>query len=114
MANVEIQSNIKLGLKDILNKKKQQTAGDAEIQLLKKINTKYPVKLEKRYQFLTTKMDKGTLSDKEQQELIDLSNQFETFDAKRLEYIIALAQLRKQPLDSLLKELALATPPTHV
>ena len=125
MANVEIQSNIKLGLQEILDgiakletndieiflkevthilaqKKQQQPSSNKETQLLKKIKKAYPIQLNKRYQVLSNKMDKENLSEKEQQELIELSKQFEALDTQRLQYLLELAQLRNQSLDKLM------------
>ena len=135
MAKIEIQSNIKLGLQEILDgiaqleakdieiflkevtqilAQKQQPNKNKEAQLIKKIKIIYPPKLNKRYQVLTSKMDEGNLSEKEQQELIELSHQFEKLDAQRLQYLLELAQLRNQPLEKLLQEFSISSPPsTH-
>ena len=92
MAEVEIKSNIKLGLADILEgisnldvddlelflkevtsilaqKKKIKPTGSEEATLLKKIKSAYPSKLKKRYQTLHAKMEAGSISQKEEEEI---------------------------------------------
>ncbi|MFK7982801.1 MAG: hypothetical protein AB8G86_22665 [Saprospiraceae bacterium] len=129
MAHVEIKSNLKLGLREILDGiskldakdielfmqevagilAKKQKKASKESSLIKKIKSIYPTKLSKRYQALRLKMTNQVLTDTEQKELLTLTNQFETLDAQRLQYLLQLTEIRKQPLDILLKEFA----PTH-
>ena len=126
MAEVEIKSNIKLGLTEILEgiskleidelelflkevsgilaQKKNKTTTKREATLLKKIKSDYPEKLKKQYQLLHSKMESGEITEKEQKELIELSDQFEAMDAKRLQYLLELSELRGQPLNLILKE----------
>lgn len=127
MAEVEIKSNIKLGLKDILKaistletkdieiflkevtgilaqKKEKESKKTDESALIKQIKSTYPAKLNKRYQALRSKVTTQQLNEKEQKELIKLTNQFEALDAQRLQYLIQLAQLRGASLNVILKE----------
>ncbi|MEM6319477.1 MAG: hypothetical protein AAF960_17530 [Bacteroidota bacterium] len=127
MAEIEVQSNIKLGLKDILKaiskletkdierfikevsnllaqKKEKEDKEKVESNLIQQIRSVYPSKLNERYQALRIKLDSEPLSEKEQAELIELTNQFELLDAQRLRYLLQLSQLRSQPLNVVLKE----------
>ncbi len=127
MAEVEIKSNIKLGLKDILKaistletkdieiflkevtgilaqKKEKESKNTDESTLIKQIKSAYPIKLNKRFQFLRSKLTTQQLSEKEQKELIDLTNRFEALDAQRLQYLMQLAQLRGTSLNDIIKE----------
>ncbi len=127
MAEVEIKSNIKLGLKDILKaistletkdieiflkevtgilaqKKEKESKNTDESTLIKQIKSTYPTKLNKRFQFLRSKLTTQQLSEKEQKELIDLTNRFEALDAQRLQYLMQLAQLRGTSLNVIIKE----------
>ena len=50
------------------------------------------------------KVENGKISDKEQKELLELTNKFEALDTQRLQYMLQLAQLRGQSLNNILKE----------
>ncbi len=127
MAEVEIKSNIKLGLKDILKaistletkdieiflkevtgilaqKKEKESKNTDESTLINQIKSAYPSKLNKRYQSLRSKLTTQQLSEKEQKELIDLTNHFEALDAQRLQCLMQLAQLRGTSLNVIIKE----------
>ena len=127
MAEIEIKSNIKLGLNDILKaistletkdieiflkevtgilaqKKEKESKNLDESALIKQIKSAYPIKLNKRYQSLRSKVATQQLSEKEQKELIELTNHFEALDAQRLQYLMQLAQLRGTSLNVIVKE----------
>lgn len=126
MAEVEIRSHIKLGLKEILEgiselevgdiesflqevsdilakKKRQDTTKENEALLIKEIEKTYPQKLNKRYQELSAKIDEGKLTDQEQKELLDLTDHFEALDAQRLQHLMALSKLKGISLPQLLQ-----------
>lgn len=76
-----------------------------ESTLLQKINQSLSQIEWLRYRELIHKRQIETLTDEEQQALINLSNQIEEANAKRIEYAAELAALRKTTLPSLMKEL---------
>ncbi len=83
-----------------------------ESQLLLDINQGIPSGMQHRYDELIEKRDTRSLTDEEYAELLQLTDQVELLDAKRMESLLELAHLRKQPLPLLMKELGL-TPPAN-
>lgn len=81
-----------------------------ESELLLKINQGIPVAIQQRYDELLEKRDDRSLSAEEYEELLQLTNQIELLDAKRVEYLIELARLRNQPLSLLMEDLGLTSP----
>jgi hypothetical protein len=69
---------------------------------------------QQRYEALQAKLQSQSISAEEHQELLELINTVEQADAKRLENLIALSQLRKVSLDDLLKQLDIRQPSIHV
>lgn len=135
MADVKIKSQIRLGLKDILEgisqleisdievflkevsqilsqKKREANSQSKEEKLLNQLNNNYPVELSQRYNRLKIKAEKEKLTDQEHKELIALSDQFEVLDAQRLQFLLELSKLRNQPLPLLLKEFSSHLPPS--
>jgi hypothetical protein len=74
-----------------------------EAELLIKINAGYPTELKQKYRDLLAKKAHLSISPAENKELEEMIDEFEVLDSKRLEYLIELAQIRRQPLDILLK-----------
>jgi hypothetical protein len=79
-----------------------------ESELLLKINQGIPPDMQRRYDELIEKRDARTLTSAEYEELLQLTDQVELLDAKRIEYLLELARLRKQPLAMLMNELGMA------
>lgn len=105
--DVELLATVRNYFKQL--KKERTNKPSKETVLVKKIRSAYPAKKNKRYKELRTKVESGKISEKEQKELIDLTNQFEALDAQRLQYLLQLAELRGQSLSLVLKEFP-ATP----
>lgn len=82
-----------------------------ESELLLNINQGIPATMQQRYDELIEKRDARTLTAEEYEELLQLTDQVELLDAKRMEYLLELAHLRKQSLTLLMAELGL-TPKT--
>ncbi len=82
-----------------------------ESQLLLNINQGIPTTMQQRYDELIEKRDARSLTSAEYDELLHLTDQVELLDAKRVEYLLELARLRKQSLPLLMEELGL-TPST--
>jgi hypothetical protein len=78
--------------------------------LLQKIAATLPTTVQQRYNELRAKLQAETLSPTEHQELLDLIDVVEQFDADRLQHLVALAQLRQIPLPELLSQLKISPP----
>jgi hypothetical protein len=82
--------------------------------LLQKIDRTLPLVIQQRYNDLRTKLQAETLTSAEHQELLDLTDTVEQFDAERLQNLLALAQLRQVPLPQLLQQLNISAPAVYV
>jgi hypothetical protein len=82
--------------------------------LLQKIDCTLSTAIQHRYDNLRTKLQAETLTPAEHQELLDLTDTIEQFDAERLQHLLALAQLRQISLPNLLKQLNIVTPAVYV
>jgi hypothetical protein len=84
-----------------------------EVEWLQKINQGLPLELQQRLNTLTTKRRAETLTSEEHQELLVLIDDIEQRDAKRVEYLAELAQLRNISLRVLMNQLGIR-PPAYV
>lgn len=82
---------------------------ETESELLLKINRGVPEALQKRYNALIAKRQAETLSKKEYDELLRMTNRIERLDVERMKYLAALARLRKKSLTTLMRELGIKT-----
>lgn len=82
----------------------------AESELLLKINQGIPADLQRRYNELIDKRQNKSLTPQEYEELLQLTDQVELLDAKRVEYLLELAQIRNKPLTLLMEELGIHPP----
>lgn len=82
-----------------------------ETRLLQQINQGLPPATWARYHALKEKRDARTLTPDEHAELLALTNEVELWNARRLELVMALAQLRHIPLRAMMDELGLVPPP---
>jgi len=94
----------------VLAERKAPHLSSSEAELLKKINTGYPVEMAGRYEYLSTQKDKRALSPVEQQELVKITDNFEILDTERLESLLKLAHFRDISLEDLLKKLKQPSP----
>ena len=81
-----------------------------ESELLLKINRGVSEKLQKRYDELIAKRQKMAIDSEEYAELLKLTDRIEKADAKRIEYLIKLARIRKKPLAVVMNELGIRAP----
>ena len=81
-----------------------------ESDLLLKINQGLPLDVQKRFDELVAKRQAETLTSYEHQELLDLIDRIEKSDAKRVEYMAKLANIRGTSLATLMKELDIRRP----
>jgi hypothetical protein len=84
-----------------------------ENTLLQKIAETLPSAVQQRYNELRDKLRAETLIPIEHQELLDLINVVEQFDADRLQHLLALAQLRQISLPELLSQLKISPPAVY-
>ena len=82
-----------------------------ETELLQQINQGLPPETWARYQALKEKRDARALTPDEHAELLTLTDEVELWNARRLELVLALAQLRQVPLRAMMDELGLTPPP---
>jgi hypothetical protein len=80
---------------------------EKETELLLKINQGLPPAMQQRLNELIDKRQSHTITQDELEELIQLTDQVELFDAERLKHLIELAHLRGVTLDELIKKLGL-------
>jgi hypothetical protein len=78
-----------------------------DANLLKQINRGFHESWWNHYHELIRKRQESLLTPEEHLELIRLTDQIERREAKRLQALVNLAKLRKQPLASLMKDLGL-------
>ena len=81
-----------------------------EADLLLKINEGLPAPMRQRYTELIARRQAETLTDAEYAELLELTQQVEAYQALRVAYLAALAQLRKVPLATLADSLGIKAP----
>ena len=84
---------------------------ETEARLLHQINMGLSQEAWQRYHALLAKRRDERLTPEEHAALIALSDQLEEFNVRRIESLIALAQLRHTSLEALMQQLGLHTPP---
>ena len=87
--------------------RKAKTVSAPESQLLLQIDQEVPAELRTNYQALRSKKAAETLTEQEQETLIDLSNQIEHIGTQRLTALVTLAQLRQVSLPDLMETLGI-------
>jgi hypothetical protein len=81
----------------------------AEADLLQNINLGLPPEMWERYHTLIAKRRAETLTPQEQVTLIEISDQIEQANARRIQYLIELASLRGTSLEAVMQELGIET-----
>jgi hypothetical protein len=84
----------------------QNISGD-ETELLLKINQGFSPLQQQRFEELAKKLEAQIMSFAEREEFIKLTNLIEKQDAKRIELLGKLAEIRKQTLDEVMKDLGI-------
>ena len=80
-----------------------------ERELINRINLPLNADVQQRYRFLIGQRQKGVLTAEEQAEMLALIDQVEAFDARRVELLIALAQLQHKSFDDVVTELGIGS-----
>jgi len=81
-----------------------------ESDLLQEINQGMPETDWQRYNELIAKRQAETITAHELDELIGISEEREEANARRMENLVALARLRRQSLDTVMKDLGIQAP----
>lgn len=97
----------------LLAQRKVSSLPAQETELLQQINQGLPPEIQQRYDQLQAKLQAETISPEEHQDLLTLIDTVEQADAKRLEALVALAQLRQISLPDLMAQLDIQPPPVH-
>jgi hypothetical protein len=90
-------------------KRKAPALPASETELLQQIDRGIPTELHQQYRYLVTKRDAQTLTDKEYDLLLELSDRIEVLAAERTGLLVKLAQLRQVPLIQLMDDLGIQT-----
>ena len=83
----------------------------AEAELLEQINIGLAPETWERYHELIRRRRAESLTQEEQTELIGMSDEIETANARRIESLVKLAHLRGTTLPALMDELGIQAPP---
>ena len=78
-----------------------------EAKLLLKINQGLSFREQKRFDELAQKLQSESITAEERKEFLKLTNHTENQDAKRIELMGKLAEIRKQTLDEVMKDLGI-------
>jgi hypothetical protein len=90
-------------------KRKAPALPESETELLQQIDRGIPTELHQQYRDLVAKRDAQTLTDKEYELLLELSDRIELLAAERTGLLVKLAQLRQVPLMQLIDDLGIQT-----
>lgn len=97
----------------LLAQRKAPSLSAKETELLQEINRGVPTEIQQLYDNLRIKLRSETITSEEHKELLTLVETVEQTDAKRLESLIVLSQLRQISLPELMKQLDIQPPPVH-
>jgi hypothetical protein len=86
---------------------KEQRISSKEADLLHKINTVFSAEKRERYNELYAKFQSQNITEQENTELLELSDEFEVLNAKRLAYVGDLATMRGHSLQKVMSDLEL-------
>jgi hypothetical protein len=92
----------------ILKKRQAPRLSQAEAELLLEINRGLPSSIRSRLDELLATHETGSLSDAEQRELVDLTNQLEEFDARRIQLIGEFSKVRNQSVAAVITQFQLS------
>jgi hypothetical protein len=81
-----------------------------EFELFLSINKAFPADLKSRLNELREKRKQETITEQEYQELADLTDHLEKFQAERMQALVNLAELRGTTLNVIMKQLGINFP----
>lgn len=88
-------------------KRRASSVSNNEAEILLEINRGLSPKMQKRFDELAEKIESGTMNNEEHQEFLHLTNSIEKHDAKRLELVGKLAEIRQQTFDEVMRDLGI-------
>ncbi|MBO0612934.1 hypothetical protein [Thiothrix fructosivorans] len=91
-------------------RRKANSLSTQETRLLQLINRPVPSVLQSRYDALIQQQRAGTLTHPQGDELNNVIEQIELFDAERVQHLVSLAALRQVSIDKLMKDLGIRQP----
>jgi len=91
----------------IVAHRKAPSLSKQEEALLGIINRGFPEQFWQRYKALFAKKDKGTLSENEYNELLQMVEQVEEYNVERLQALIDLANIRGVSLNTIMQDLGI-------
>jgi hypothetical protein len=91
-------------------KRQAASLSRVESELLLKINAEVPSDIQTRYNELIAKRQADTLTPDEYQVLLQLTQQVEKLEVRRVEYLAELARLRRTSLTALMEKLGIRPP----
>jgi preprotein translocase subunit SecA len=101
----------KLG--QLVARRKTPSASERETTLLMAINQAIPQKMQARYTDMIEKLENETMTPDENKAFLKLVDKMEAQNAKRLQYLLELSQLRGVSLETVMSQLHLNTPNAH-
>jgi preprotein translocase subunit SecA len=101
----------KLG--QLVARRKTTSASEQETILLTAINQAIPQKLQERYTEMVGKLENETMTPAENKVFLKLVEKMEMQNAKRLQHLLELSQLRGVSLETVMSQLHLNTPNAH-
>ncbi len=101
-----VETNVRKG------RPNERTMPANEKILLQQINVGLSQVQWERYHALLSKRDARNLTEEEHQELLQIINSIEILNARRIEALAELAQLRRKPIRTVMAELGI-TPPSY-
>ena len=84
--------------------------GGRDAEILGRIHQRFPEGSGHRYDALVAKRRAESLTPDEHAELLDLTDQVESWEARRVEALVELSRLRGTTLGHLMEELGIAAP----
>ena len=92
-----------------VKRKGQNVIPKSESGLIEKINKGFPHDKWERLQFLDWKSEFGSLTDDENNELLELAEQFESYSVERIKNLAELAKTRQIDIDQLAIQFGIKT-----
>lgn len=92
-------------LRKLLSERRKEKLPEQEASILKSLETLFPPSVLRRQKQLREKLQEGTITERERQELIQITEFLELKAAERLQLLSKLAELRAVPLKDLLNEM---------
>ncbi len=92
-------------LRKILSERRKEKLPEQEASILKSLETLFPPSVLRRQKQLREKLQEATITERERQELIQITEFLELKAAERLQLLSKLAELRAVPLKDLLNEM---------